>query len=89
MNTAKHFDRDPNTNEVLWFSGPPIDIAKPTAPRHSIAYLHFRAMQIKRKKEDDNPDSSSAEKRQKMVAPPTFGETFGKLWSEYWGDGSS
>lgn len=36
-------DRDPSTNRVLWFSGPPIDIIVPERPKHSAAYLAFLA----------------------------------------------
>ncbi|KAG9015507.1 hypothetical protein FRB94_000112 [Tulasnella sp. JGI-2019a] len=43
--TTRRFDRDPRTNEVLWFSGPPIQQANPDAhrPRYSMAYLAFLA----------------------------------------------
>lgn len=51
---AKHFDRDPETNEVLWFAAPPVDIPHPPAPRHSIAYLHYLAK--KRKTSEDAQD---------------------------------
>ena len=36
-------DRDPATNRVLWFSGPPIDIIVPAQPKHSAEYLAFLA----------------------------------------------
>lgn len=36
-------DRDPMTNRVLWFSGPPIDIIVPAKPKHSAEYLAFLA----------------------------------------------
>jgi len=49
--TAKLFDRDPKTNEVLWFSGPPVDIHRPRAPQHSLEYLHFLAKKRKRARE--------------------------------------
>ncbi|TDL22417.1 hypothetical protein BD410DRAFT_821293 [Rickenella mellea] len=63
--TAKHFDRDPETNEVLWFSGPPLDTARTTLPRYSLAYLHYLAMKRKRDAEgesgedDDNEDGDA------------------------------
>lgn len=44
---AKHFDRDPDTNEVLWFAAPPMNAARPAKPKHSLAYLHFLAMKRK------------------------------------------
>ena len=37
------FDKDPTSNKVLWFSGPPIDIDQPEAPSHSAKYLTFLA----------------------------------------------
>jgi chromatin structure-remodeling complex subunit RSC1/2 len=40
---AKHFDRDADTNEVIWLSAPPTDDARPSGPQHSLAYLHFLA----------------------------------------------
>jgi chromatin structure-remodeling complex subunit RSC1/2 len=43
LNSAKHFDRDPETNEVIWFSAPPTNDARPSGPQHSLAYLHFLA----------------------------------------------
>ena len=47
--TAKHFERDPETNEVLWFSAPPVNIAHPPMPKRSLGYLHFLAMKRKRR----------------------------------------
>jgi len=49
--TARHFDRDPETNEVLWFAAPPLNVARKPAPRYSLQYLHWLA--AKRKKVDD------------------------------------
>lgn len=49
--TAKHFDRDPETNEVLWFAAPPIDMAHAPGPRYSLAYLHHLAKKRKLSKE--------------------------------------
>ena len=45
---AKHFDRDPDTNEVLWFSSPPMNMVQSVKPKHSLAYLHFLATKRKR-----------------------------------------
>jgi len=45
--TARHFDRDPETNEVLWFAAPPVDIAHHPGPRYSLAYLHYLAKKRK------------------------------------------
>jgi chromatin structure-remodeling complex subunit RSC1/2 len=52
---AKQFDRDPETNEVLWFSAPPMNVARAPPPKHSLAYLHFLA--TKRKKTVQSPAS--------------------------------
>ncbi|KAM6497751.1 hypothetical protein JOM56_005699 [Amanita muscaria] len=44
----KHFDRDPETNEVLWFPAPPMNIARTPPPQHSLTYLHYLATKRKR-----------------------------------------
>ena len=36
---ARHFDRDPETNEVLWFAAPPVDMVHAPPPTHSLRYL--------------------------------------------------
>ena len=60
VHTAKHFDRDPQTNEVLWFASPPVDVAPPVQkPRHSFAYLHHLAK--KRKLELEKKDVREGE----------------------------
>ncbi|KAG9310450.1 hypothetical protein JVU11DRAFT_9591 [Chiua virens] len=53
--TTVHFDRSPDTNEVLWFSAPPMNMARPTPARHSLTYLAYLAR--KRKAEDVDPGS--------------------------------
>ncbi|PCH33194.1 hypothetical protein WOLCODRAFT_93094 [Wolfiporia cocos MD-104 SS10] len=81
--TARHFDRDPETNEVLWFAAPPVDIARTPAPQHSLAYLHFLAQKRKRNESAD----VSTSKRQKV--PPTVTETVNamfKKFSEEWNE---
>ena len=42
---VSHFDRDPKTNKLLWFSGPPINPPAPSSyvPRHSLSYLTYIA----------------------------------------------
>lgn len=73
---AKHFDRDPETNEVLWFPAPPVDVAKPSKAKYSLAYLHFLA--AKRKGETEYMDSEeilTPAKRIRFQAPPTITET--------------
>lgn len=59
---AKHFDRDPYTNEMLWFSGPPINVVRPPSARHSSTYLHFLAMKRKRKQENENENEQGQER---------------------------
>ncbi|KIM39077.1 hypothetical protein M413DRAFT_447433 [Hebeloma cylindrosporum] len=46
--TAKLFDRDPETNEVLWFASPPLSMPRTKGPRHSLAYMQFLAAKRKR-----------------------------------------
>jgi len=45
---VKQFDRDPETNEVLWFGGPPLNMPRVKGPCHSLAYLQFLAAKRKR-----------------------------------------
>lgn len=54
--SAKCFDRDPYTNEMLWFSGPPINIVRTPTAQHSPTYLYYLAMKRKRKQENGNGD---------------------------------
>ena len=84
-NTAKHFDRDPDTNEVFWFSAPPLNVAHSPAPKYSLAYLHFLA--TKRKKEMEAADGKDVDidaalKRQRLQGTPTVTETLNKLLAE-------
>ncbi|KAF4584606.1 hypothetical protein EYR38_001835 [Pleurotus pulmonarius] len=78
--TARYFDRDPETNEVLWFAAPPLDIAIPPTPKHSMEYLHFLA---KRKKAlaDENSTTPSEAKRPKTV-PPSMTETMREVYMD-------
>jgi chromatin structure-remodeling complex subunit RSC1/2 len=48
FSTVKLFDRDPETNEVLWFAAPPLNMPHVKGPRHSLAYLQFLAAKRKR-----------------------------------------
>ncbi|KAF8912444.1 hypothetical protein CPB85DRAFT_1200583, partial [Mucidula mucida] len=45
--TTQYFQRDPTTNELIWFPAPPVNVASPSMPKHSLAYLHFRAQKKK------------------------------------------
>jgi chromatin structure-remodeling complex subunit RSC1/2 len=78
---AKHFDRDPETNEVLWFSAPPLNVAHPPTPKYSLAYLHFLA--TKWKKEKEGPDNvEEVAKRQRLRAPSTVTESLSTLFAD-------
>ncbi|KAI0932780.1 hypothetical protein AcV5_004095 [Taiwanofungus camphoratus] len=87
--TAKYFDRDPETNEVLWFSAPPVDIAHTPAPRHSLTYLHYLANKRKQMSKNDstgqsdtNEQSSNiSSKRQKIQ--PTVTETLQSMMTKF------
>ena len=72
--TAKHFDRDPETNEMLWFSAPPVNVAHPPTPKHSLKYLHFLAMKGIRQNVMD-VDDVAEKKKQRLRVPPTVTET--------------
>ncbi|KAF7295273.1 hypothetical protein MIND_01066400 [Mycena indigotica] len=43
LETVQNFQRDPMTGELLWFPGPPLELARPPGPRHSLLYLDFLA----------------------------------------------
>ena len=78
IKVVKHFDRDPETNQVLWFSGPPIDVARTPAPQYSIKYLHYVAMKRKaqrveaRKEEEEEgkEDADRMEIDEDSLRPP-------------------
>ena len=54
----KLFDRDPETNEVLWFSGPPLNMARVKGSRYSLAYLQFLATKRKRGTTEEEEDAN-------------------------------
>jgi chromatin structure-remodeling complex subunit RSC1/2 len=58
---VKLFDRDPDTNEVLWFAAPPLNMARAKRPRYSLAYLQFLA--AKRKREDADQTAGDGDGR--------------------------
>ncbi|KZS91702.1 hypothetical protein SISNIDRAFT_413701 [Sistotremastrum niveocremeum HHB9708] len=86
--TAKHFDRDPDTNEVLWFSGPPLDIPHAPPPRHSLKYLHFLAKKRKRK---DGPDEATSIKGEgeTPAPPPKKLQTYKAMAAAAWASASA
>ncbi|KAI6113785.1 hypothetical protein EDD16DRAFT_1483863 [Pisolithus croceorrhizus] len=59
--TTKYFDRSPETNEVLWFGAPPLNVVRPPAVKHSLTYLHFLARKRKEMdKSESNPGAADA-----------------------------
>ena len=48
---AKLFDRDPTTNEVLWFAAPPMNMSRARGPRYSLEYLTFISKKKRRLRE--------------------------------------
>ncbi|EMD41459.1 hypothetical protein CERSUDRAFT_110034 [Gelatoporia subvermispora B] len=86
--TAKHFDRDPETNEVLWFAAAPVDIAHPPGPRHSLAYLHYLAKKRKSgEREHDAMQIDGAESdvpsSKRVRVQPTATETLHALLQQF------
>ncbi|KAF9527101.1 hypothetical protein CPB83DRAFT_856749 [Crepidotus variabilis] len=74
--TSKLFDRDPETNEVLWFSAPPTNQPRPRGARHSLAYMQFIAAKRKNSLEESMDDESSRPtKRPRTFVAPTVTET--------------
>lgn len=67
---AQLFDRDSTTNETLWFSGPPLDVARTPAARYSLDYLYYLALEKKRKAGERVDDTLlPAQKRPRIVGP--------------------
>jgi chromatin structure-remodeling complex subunit RSC1/2 len=78
---VRHFDRDPETNEVLWFAAPPLNTARRPAPRYSLQYLHWLATKRKKVDEDrmDVDDSEGNLKRTRGLVEPTATEIVEEL----------
>jgi len=75
--TATLFDRDPTTNEVLWFAAPPMNMSRARGPRYSLEYLTFIATK-KRKRQQasrDEVDEGGSAKRARVGFAPTVTET--------------
>ncbi|EPQ61248.1 hypothetical protein GLOTRDRAFT_135767 [Gloeophyllum trabeum ATCC 11539] len=77
--TAKHFDRDPETNELLWFSGAPMNVARPSGPQYSLAYLHFLA---KKRKANQAVGTDEDPNKKKKPAPKTATEIVNAVLSD-------
>ncbi|KAF9042166.1 hypothetical protein BJ165DRAFT_1415950 [Panaeolus papilionaceus] len=95
--TAKLFDRDPETNQVLWFAAPPMNVPRPRGAQYCLTYLHFLAEKRKRQEApDSNPNSVKddkdmdagdgddvhSDKRRRTTVVPTVTETMQQLWQE-------
>ncbi|KAH8101388.1 hypothetical protein BXZ70DRAFT_932819 [Cristinia sonorae] len=78
--TTKHFDRDPETNELLWFASPPVDMAHIPAPTYSLAYLHHLAKKRKLSSQDGSGETESPEGKKKTKTTTTSG--LGRSMSE-------
>jgi chromatin structure-remodeling complex subunit RSC1/2 len=99
---AKLFDRDPTTNEVLWFAAPPMNMSRARGPRYSLEYLTFIATKKRKRREASTTDGivvdgreelgeegsvSVNAKRPRVGFPPTVTETMRELWKEMRADG--
>lgn len=67
--TVKHFDRDPETGEMLWFPAPPLNVTRPRGPRYSLAYLNFVATKRKRQEGSVEDEGAGAERSRSRVRP--------------------
>ena len=67
---AQLFDRDTTTNELLWFSGPPLDVARTPAPRYSLDYLYYLALEKKRKAGERVDDALLPVQKRPRIVPP-------------------
>ncbi|KAH7103153.1 hypothetical protein BKA62DRAFT_742637 [Auriculariales sp. MPI-PUGE-AT-0066] len=61
--TTRLFDRDQRTGQILWFSGPPVNVARPRPAQHTLAYLDFLATKAKRTAPDSDSEDGQARKR--------------------------
>jgi len=71
LETSQLFDRDTTTNETLWFSGPPLDMARTPAPRYSLDYLYYLALEKKRKAGEQVDDALLPAQKRPRIVPPT------------------
>ncbi|CUA73023.1 Chromatin structure-remodeling complex subunit rsc1 [Rhizoctonia solani] len=79
--TVKHFDRDPDTNQLLWFSGAPIETPRARHLKHSLDYLYFLSQQQEKRHRGEDVDER---KRKAAIAPPISVE-LAKLHNEVFG----
>jgi len=81
---AKLFDRDPETNEVLWFASPPLNMSHAKGPRYSLVYMQFLAAKRRRMLEDGkrSDEMHVDTKAGKRVHPQTITEITRQVLSE-------
>ena len=97
---AKLFDRDPATNEVLWFAAPPMNMSRARGPRYSLEYLTFIATKKRKRREASTTDGIVVDGREELgeedsasvnakrpKVPLTVTETMRELWEEMRADG--
>jgi hypothetical protein len=86
IHLVKHFDRDPHTNQLLWFSGAPIDTPRSHTrqPRHSLDYLYFLA----RQRERQHRGEDVSETRRKAAVGLPISVELTNLYREVFGDGT-
>lgn len=73
------FDREPGSNRVLWFSGPPLDLDVPERPSHSAKYLTFLA---KRKFDAVNAADEANATTSAITGDPEVGYEDGGFWGK-------
>ena len=76
---VRNFDRDPETNEVLWFAAPPLNTARRPAPRYSLDYLHWLAMKRRKVDEDRMEVDEDCVKRGRNLVKATATEMVEKV----------
>ena len=64
--SAKLFDRDPTTNEVLWFAAPPMNMSRARGPRYSLDYLLFIATKKRKHRETSTTDGIVVDGREEL-----------------------
>jgi hypothetical protein len=91
LTTAKLFDRDPDTNEVLWFASPPLNRPDAKGSRHSLVYMQFLAAKRRRASEDGKQRNGMDvnTKAGKRVHPQTITEITRQVLNELPIEGSA
>ncbi|KAJ9098712.1 hypothetical protein QFC21_004360 [Naganishia friedmannii] len=79
--TVNLLDRDPVTNRVLWFSGPPIHVDVPEKPTHSAAYLAYLAQKRLRFALGGDASADVAARDVEMAGPDTECDKEREKWA--------